>query len=134
MTSREHKVYQANVNQEGKLEAKRTDENVTDGRLPGFLIGQKALIRLKTGESNRHLGYDAGENCTETLVQRQWRFPLHDLDPGSNEPSWFRLVTMWCKVEGERTIPRLAKRARRWCVFEYVLQAIYPSVRAAFAL
>ena len=38
---------------------KRTDKNIADGRLPGFLVGQKALIGLETGESNRHLGDDA---------------------------------------------------------------------------
>ena len=49
---------------------KRTDEDVTDGRLPSLLVGQKVLVCLETGESNSHFGYDSGKNGTETLVKR----------------------------------------------------------------
>ena len=49
---------------------KRTDEDVANGRLPGFFIGQKTLVCLEAGETNGHLGYDAGKDGTEALVKR----------------------------------------------------------------
>lgn len=70
---------------------KRTDENVANGRLPGFFVGQKVLVGLETGESDRHLRYDTRKNGTEALVKRQWRLSLNNLDSCSDEPSWFRL-------------------------------------------
>ena len=71
---------------------KRTDEDVSDRRLPGFLVGQKVFVRFETGESNGHFGHDTRKDGAETLVERQWCFPLNNLDSGSNEPSWFRLI------------------------------------------
>jgi hypothetical protein len=73
------------------LKVKRTDEDIADGRFPRLLIGQKVLVRLETGESNRHFGHDTRKDSTETLVKCQGRLPLDDLDPCSDEPSWFRL-------------------------------------------
>lgn len=70
---------------------KRTDEDVTDGSLPGFLVSQKVLVRFETGESNGHFGHDTRKNGTKTLVKRQRRLSLDDLGSSSDEPSWFRL-------------------------------------------
>ena len=78
---------------------KRTNENVADGRLPGLLVGQKVLVGLETGEPNRHFGHDTRKNGTETLVKRERGLSLHNLDPCSDEPSWFRLSS--CDVRSK---------------------------------
>jgi len=70
---------------------KRTDENVTDGRLPGCLVCQEILVCLEAGEPNRHFGHDTRKDGTETLVKRQRRLSSDDLGSCSDEASWFRL-------------------------------------------
>jgi len=88
------------------LKVKRTDENVADGRLPSFLVSQKVLVGLETSESNRHFGYDTRKNGTETLVKRQRRLSLYDLNSRSDEPSWFRLSSCGVRTKKRReTIP-----------------------------
>lgn len=78
---------------------KRTDENVADGRFPRFLIGQKALVCLETGEPNRHFGHDARKDGTETLIKRQRCLSSDNLGTRSDETSWFRLSP--CGVRGK---------------------------------
>ena len=58
----------------------RTDEYTPCTRLPCCLVRKKPLVRLETRKPDGHLGYNPREDSSETLIQRQWCFPLDDVD------------------------------------------------------
>ncbi len=77
-------------NRSGRLhnceyEDKRTEEHATRVRLPCRFVGECFLVVLEAGETDGHLGHDAGEDCAEALVERERRLALHDLCAGREE-------------------------------------------------
>jgi hypothetical protein len=72
-------------------DVKHTDEDIADGRLPSFLIGQKVLVRLEARKPNGHFWHDSRKNGAKTFVERQGGFTSDDLGSSSDEPSWFCL-------------------------------------------
>lgn len=76
----------------GMLEAassmgKPTEENglwLNNARL---LVGQQLLVCLEGSETDGHLGHDAREDGTETLVETKRSLLLDDLRAGRNETS-----------------------------------------------
>lgn len=68
-----------------------TKESSLRAHNAGLLIGHQLLIRLKRGESNRHLWNDTGGDGSESLVETQWSLALDDLGAGGDEAAGFDL-------------------------------------------
>ena len=77
----------------GQLEGyiPHTNEHHAGICLSSFFIRKPPFIGLETGEADAHLGDDAREDSSETLVESEWSFPLHDLCPGRDKTSRFGL-------------------------------------------
>ena len=71
--------------------SQRTDEDISNARLPCGLVRQPSLVRLEAGETDGHLGNDARQDRTEPLVQRKRSLALHDTDGRRDDAARFRL-------------------------------------------
>lgn len=68
-----------------------TQESSLRAHGAGLLIGHQFLIRLKRGESNRHLWHNTRGDGSESLVETQRSLALDDLGAGGDEAAGFDL-------------------------------------------
>lgn len=70
---------------------RHTDENVANARLPCSFVRQPAFVRLEACEADGHFRDNARQDRAEPLVQRKWRFALHDSDASRDDTARLRL-------------------------------------------
>lgn len=69
----------------------RTQEDIAEGGFTRFTICEPAFVGLETRKPDCHLWYDAGEDGTKTLVQRERRLAPHNHDASGYEAARFGL-------------------------------------------